>query len=306
MIRNLFNRWKLSHELSKVEKGHDKVKQTKKYKELTPQEKRDEDDMFYQGDYLPIWEEIETLKTQELLKKASRLTIPITRHWEDKEEKYWTRSGYTGEYYLTVKGQHQLINAIWEKQRVRRENWVWFVPVIALFSSFFSATAAWKSLSISNNSSLEQKQARLIELRPYLMVNLFNSVLECNKGSVFIKLPYFLQNSGRTPAFNIQKEYTSYLVDFVGKEQVVQHYIASNGENGDLLPAQSSPINIDNINISGFDPAKYKSIKIILMVSYDQKGSKDRIKTTVVLNLTPQVTGDIVEFLVSIPAQFIN
>ncbi len=134
MVRDYFKRWALEQQLAKVENRHEKFKQTPKYKKLSAEDKHNEDGAFYQCDYQPLWEEIEVLKTKELLRKADRLTIPFPRHWEDKEEKYWDTGSYGMTHHLKTAGKHVLIKAIREEQKARRETMIWWIPLISVLT----------------------------------------------------------------------------------------------------------------------------------------------------------------------------
>lgn len=138
MFKNIFKIKKLEKELAEVERKYVKYQQTKKYKSLTSEEKHMEEDCFYQGEYRPLWQEIEALKDGELLRKAANLFIPFPSHWEDKESKYWRESDL-GSYYLKTEGKHYLIKAIREEEKARREAWVWWIPLLSAISSFFGA-----------------------------------------------------------------------------------------------------------------------------------------------------------------------
>ena len=302
MVKNLFKKLKLKRELIALEKGYEKLKQTKEYKSLSLEEKNNENAMHH-ADYVPIWEQLEALETKELLRKSSKLQVPSLKYWEDRKEKYWEKGIY-GALYLKSEGKHKLIKAIREEQKDRRENRIWWVPITALITSILSVVATWNSVSISRSSYQEQKQAKVAELRPYLMFDLFRTVLPYNKDTTFIELPYQLQNIGKTSALHIQKEYTSYLIDSSGKEHIVQHYIEPEETTGDLLPSQTSPIHVDNINISGFHLATHQSIKVESKISYQQESGSIRYFSKTILVLIPHQRGEVIELFISMPSQY--
>jgi len=121
---------KLKRELRKIEIAHNKFQSTEKYKSLSRDDKEAEDSAFYNVDYLPIFEEIEQIRTGRFLSKVRRYGIPYISWWDDKKEECWQEGGYSGKHYLTINGYHKLRQAIREEQKARREAIVGWIPLV--------------------------------------------------------------------------------------------------------------------------------------------------------------------------------
>ena len=140
MFENFFKEKRLKNSLDKIEKKHEKFKETEKYKKFSAEERHEEDQGYYQCEYGPVCEELEVLKTKKLLKKASKLSVPFPSRWEDKEKKYWDEGCFLyGSHYLKTVGEHKLIKAIREEETARNKARIWWLP---LFSAAISALSA--------------------------------------------------------------------------------------------------------------------------------------------------------------------
>ena len=129
-MRNWIRLQKLKSRLRKVENEHKKFQATEKYKKLSIEDKRNEDSIFYQIDYVEIYEEIEEIKTKFFLSKVRRYGIPCVSWWDDKKEEYWKKGDYYERHYLSVNGYYKLRYAIRDEQKARREAIVGWTPLI--------------------------------------------------------------------------------------------------------------------------------------------------------------------------------
>jgi len=120
---------RLKYKLRKTEASHKKFQSTEKYKKLSRDDKGQEDFAFYDIDYLPIFEEIEEIRTGRFLTKVRSYGIPYIHWWDDKKEEYW-EEGHYGTHFLTVNGYHKLRAEIREEQKARREEIIGWIPLI--------------------------------------------------------------------------------------------------------------------------------------------------------------------------------
>jgi len=109
--------------------AHKKFQSTEEYKKLSRDSKEQDDSEFYDIDYLPIFEEIEEIRTGRFLAKVRRYGIPYLSWCDDKKEEYWEEGRYRT-HFLTVNGYHKLRAEIREEQKARREAVLGWLPLI--------------------------------------------------------------------------------------------------------------------------------------------------------------------------------
>ena len=73
-------------------------------------------------------EEIDALKSKQLLLKANKYDIPHPDR--DSRNNYWEQGHYSQKWALSVGGRNLLRSLIRREQRERRERWGWLIPVI--------------------------------------------------------------------------------------------------------------------------------------------------------------------------------
>lgn len=132
---------RLNIKLKRLEKNHKAFQQTKKYKNLSQNEKESEGQEYYQIEYSPIWEEIEEIKTNNFLRKLRKLDIPYPTRWDKEGKQFWRESDF-GANYLTTEGFYKLRSILREEQKARREYWLGWVPLITALAALVSSATA--------------------------------------------------------------------------------------------------------------------------------------------------------------------
>lgn len=154
----------------------------------------------------------------------------------------------------------------WLERRERAKEYIkqrrmFVISIVAMLAAVISAVAALVGAN-------QQKLQTRAQLNPYVLIKPAQNVLQLKDQNVVV-LPYRLENVGSTPALEIKKGYTSYLVDSSGKEKLIQAYKEPEDKTDALLPSQTSAVHVDNINISGFNPSDLSSkIRVDLEVTY--------------------------------------
>ncbi len=207
----------------------------------------------------------------------------------------------------------RIIVEVWleERQKEREKNNSKHFECLSLGISFltflaavFSGISAWKSADISKMLADQEKQAQRVQLRPYVKVMLTNPILPYDDSGIYVVLPYQLENTGSSTALDVRRQYTSYLIDKVGKENKVQTYQAPN--IGDILPAQRSPLQPDDINISGFNLEDLLPLKVELKIVYHgppEIDSRAYCSKTVLILYPQKLKNGKILFYISIPME---
>ena len=111
-------------------------------KEGASQDTRDEIQHGYWHETDEIHEELETLRTNRLLRQAHRLDVvypEIPWHSEEQRNEYWVQGSQTGEWYLTTAGINAVETAIWAKIKARHEVRARWVPWIGAVTGLIGA-----------------------------------------------------------------------------------------------------------------------------------------------------------------------
>lgn len=91
-----------------------------------------------------VEEEIEERKTQRLIKKASKLDIPIPHrpYSSDDENEYWEFGYCMGRAYLNPVGITNIRNAIYATEKQRREAmWFWVTVSVSIIGAITGLSA---------------------------------------------------------------------------------------------------------------------------------------------------------------------
>ena len=137
--------WRLRLELRSLSRFYGRLRSKAK----TEQERQDLlGEMFSQTD--PLEEELKAIFTHRLLKKASRLHVPVPDSQIDDQTgrgENWI-CGYTGKYYLTPKGVSKVREEIRKEQKARWERWenlrAWLTLIFSLIGAAAGLIAALK------------------------------------------------------------------------------------------------------------------------------------------------------------------
>ena len=124
------------------------------------------------------------------------------------------------------------------------------------------------ALTTSFHSCSQVNQAQKAQIRPYVIIEPSMNPLQWD-GGIFVRFPYRLKNIGQAPSLRILKGYSSYLENKSGNRSLIQPFKEKTGNEDALAPTQVSAIHVDDINITGFDPAKHSSIRVELEITYE-------------------------------------
>jgi hypothetical protein len=140
----------LRKKLAKVEREYKSFQQTDKYKKLNADEKQERNSAHLDIDCLPLWEDIQELETNELLKKLRHHKVPYINRWNKEGKKYW-EEGQSGTHYLNTEGFHKFRNLLREEQKAKRDMVLGWIPLITaltgllgIFASIITIIKYWK------------------------------------------------------------------------------------------------------------------------------------------------------------------
>jgi len=128
-LAKIFKLRRLEKESREVWKKFKEFKQSEEFKKLTKEERHNETG-FRLIDIELTDDEIRVIETRELIRKASKLGIPIPPiHANNPGDSDWRESN-TGDHFLTEKGFHELRREIRDEQKARADLRLAYVPLI--------------------------------------------------------------------------------------------------------------------------------------------------------------------------------
>ncbi len=133
---------KINQKIKEINKKDNAFRKTDKFKNLTEDEKREHDDMFYQFEIGELSAQAGELQTKIFLKEVRKYNLPIPKKWDEKtRDKFWD-SNFNGEYReLSDQGYHELRNMLREEKKARREERIlWWLPIISTFTGLVGAS----------------------------------------------------------------------------------------------------------------------------------------------------------------------
>ncbi len=138
---NWFRLRKLEKKLDKIEKKHKTFQKSDKYKKMNSKQKLEEKSVYFDMEYFPIAEEIETIRARIFLRKVRKFGIPYPQYYEGKGADFW-QEGPDGNRTLTIEGYYSLRKALREEQEERRKAILCWMPLITALTGLIGAATA--------------------------------------------------------------------------------------------------------------------------------------------------------------------